>query len=65
MRSRSLWPVAFLMAALIISAAIDATMAQMTTMGIGKSGGGGGGCTNSLDFSQACNSQYLPLLPGG
>jgi len=24
--------------------------------------GGGGGCSNALDFSQACNSQYIPIL---
>lgn len=24
-----------------------------------KATGGGGGCSNSFDFSQACNSQYL------
>ena len=24
--------------------------------------GGGGGCTNSLDFSQACNSQYIGVI---
>lgn len=23
-----------------------------------------GSCSNSLDFSDGCNSQYLPLLPG-
>ncbi len=32
----------------------------------GKGGGGGGGpppsCSNSLDFSDACNSQYIGLL---
>ncbi len=25
-------------------------------------GGGGGGCSNALDFSQACNSQYIPVV---
>lgn len=23
---------------------------------------GGGGCTNILDFSVACNSQYIPIF---
>ena len=27
-----------------------------------SAGGGGGGCTNKLDFTQACNSQYIGLL---
>jgi hypothetical protein len=24
--------------------------------------GGGGGCTNKLNFSVACNSQYIPVV---
>lgn len=30
----------------------------------GQGGGGGPGtCSNALDFSQACNSQYLVVVP--
>lgn len=29
---------------------------------IGNAGGGGGGCSNSLDFSDGCNSQYIGAL---
>lgn len=39
---------------------------------LGSSGGGGSSspspppsCTNTLDFSVACNSQYAPLIAGG
>ena len=32
---------------------------DILTLGIGTAGPGGGDCSNSLNFSQACNSQYL------
>ena len=33
--------------------------------GVGSAAvGGGGGCTNKLDFSVACNSQYLNTVVG-
>lgn len=45
---------------LVIAIASAAYASDMLTMNVGTAGpGGGGGCTNSLDFSQACNSQYL------
>lgn len=31
----------------------------------GTFGTGGGGCSNALDFSASCNSQYLVLIFGG
>lgn len=32
-------------------------------MGIGlPTSGGGGACSNSLDFSDQCNSQYIPAV---
>jgi hypothetical protein len=47
---------------LISSSAIGGTI---LLMGIGLGAPGGGGppppCTNSLDFSQACNSQYISV----
>jgi hypothetical protein len=60
------------LAATLLLAAITAAH----TFGLGKEGlmfgrlgamkkGGGGAvvaCTNRLDFSQACNSQYIPLI---
>lgn len=27
-----------------------------------QAGGGGGGCSNKLDFSQPCNSQYIGIV---
>ena len=27
-----------------------------------KKGSGGGSCTNKLDFSQSCNSQYIAVI---
>lgn len=31
-------------------------------MGIGLPTSGGGACSNSLDFSASCNSQYIPAV---
>lgn len=44
--------------------ATDATFSNspFTSSPISITGSGGGGCTNSLNFSQACNSQYLGAL---
>ena len=49
----------------IVVSALSAGAQLLTTNvgpgGFGTGGGGAsGGCSNSLDFSQACNSQYLP-----
>jgi hypothetical protein len=43
--------------------AADARL-TMNVWGPASSGGqsGGGGCTNSLNFSQACNSQYITVV---
>lgn len=30
--------------------------------GINPGSGGGGSCSNSLDFSQSCNSQYVAII---
>ena len=44
------------------------TYAQFTgsnafgTVGAGTSGGGGASCSNQLDFSVACNSQYIGAI---
>lgn len=49
--------------ALVFGAPIAA--AQLLSTGVGSyfgGSGGGGGCTNKLDFSVACNSQYLAVV---
>ena len=57
-----------LAAALIIAALSlvgGSAMASLTTTGTGSASGGGGPpptCSNKLDFSQACNSQYVGIL---
>lgn len=40
----------------------NCAMAQLATLGAGGLSGSGSGCTNSLNFAQACNSQYMPAL---
>jgi hypothetical protein len=47
-----------LIAALLAYA--GARAGQLTLMDIGA--GGGSGCSNSLNFSQACNSDYIGAL---
>lgn len=48
------------MGSLITSTAIAGTI---LLMGIGNgSPGGGGTCSNSLDFTQSCNSQYITVI---
>jgi len=44
---------------LAVVGGVSAGVLILTTTGGG--GGGGGGACNILDFSQACNSQYLAL----
>lgn len=34
----------------------------LTHAGHMEKSGGGGGCTNSMNFSQACNSFYLAVI---
>ena len=49
-----------MVAALLLS--LSVSRAQITTTGAGNFGGGSGpSCSNVLDFSQACNSQYLAI----
>ncbi len=45
--------------ALLLCLCVPAS-AQLTLLGVSENQAtGGGGCSNALDFSQACNSQYL------
>lgn len=61
--SRSNVWIGFICAILIISLSTAAYSGALSLLYAGSPGsGGGGGCTNSLDFSQACNSQYIPII---
>lgn len=55
-----------MIARLVLAALLLATTAagaQIMMRGIGPLGSGvGGGCSNSLNFSAACNSQYIPAV---
>lgn len=47
----------------LLLAALVSAHARGFMMGVGSgASGGGGGCTNSLDFTQACNSQYIGAI---
>jgi hypothetical protein len=35
---------------------------NLLLLGVGSNNSGGSGCSNSLDFSDPCNSQYIPGL---
>jgi hypothetical protein len=53
---RLIWMIVALLLSLSVS------RAQITTTGAGNFGGGSGPtCSNALDFSQACNSQYVAI----
>lgn len=57
---------AILIAILVAFAVISRSDAQVF-FGLIKAGTGGGAaapaaCTNQLDFSNACNSQYIPVI---
>lgn len=43
----------------LLAISASATTLLLTGAGTGAPTGGGGGCSNALDFSQACNSQYI------
>jgi hypothetical protein len=52
---------------ILLMALMAGTAEARLTMGVwgpASSGGqsSGGGCTNSLNFSQACNSQYVVMV---
>jgi hypothetical protein len=39
-----------------------ATAGTILLLGVGVGTPGGGGCSNSLDFTNACNSQYVTVI---
>ena len=49
----------------LLLAALGLARAQLQLLGSGSNqpgGGGPGACSNELDFSVACNSQYVSVL---
>jgi len=51
--------------ALLLLLTVPAIAGTILLMGIGNGApGGGGACSNSLDFTAACNSQYITVVGG-
>ena len=62
---RTLLRLMLLVAALAILSPVADAQLMITNFGEGGFGGGGGpppACSNALDFTKACNSQYIGVI---